>query len=50
MHKLIQFQNIIKEFDGQIVLKGINLDIFYKFLWLHELISQIIKNHLISFV
>ena len=28
MHKLIQFQNIIKEFDGQIVLKGINLDIY----------------------
>ena len=28
MHKLIQFQNIIKEFDGQLVLKGINLDIY----------------------
>ena len=28
MHKLIQFQNIIKEFDGQVVLKGINLDIY----------------------
>ncbi len=28
MRKLIQFQNIIKEFDGQIVLKGINLDIY----------------------
>ena len=28
MNKLIQFKNIIKEFDGQIVLKGINLDIY----------------------
>lgn len=28
MKKLIQFQNIVKEFDGQIVLKGINLDIY----------------------
>ncbi len=28
MRKLIQFQNIIKEFDGQLVLKGINLDIY----------------------
>ncbi|NLC05037.1 MAG: ABC transporter ATP-binding protein [Erysipelothrix sp.] len=28
MEKLIQFENIIKEFDGQLVLKGINLDIF----------------------
>ncbi|MEG2706857.1 MAG: ATP-binding cassette domain-containing protein, partial [Erysipelotrichaceae bacterium] len=27
MRKLIQFQNIMKEFDGQLVLKGINLDI-----------------------
>lgn len=27
MAKLIQFENIIKEFDGQLVLKGINLDI-----------------------
>jgi len=26
--KLIQFRNIVKEFDGQIVLKGINLDIY----------------------
>ena len=26
--KLIQFQNIVKEFDGQLVLKGINLDIY----------------------
>ena len=26
--KLIQFKNIVKEFDGQIVLKGINLDIY----------------------
>lgn len=25
--KLIQFRNIVKEFDGQIVLKGVNLDI-----------------------
>lgn len=25
---LIQFRNIVKEFDGQIVLKGINLDIY----------------------
>ncbi|MBQ8940367.1 MAG: ABC transporter ATP-binding protein [Firmicutes bacterium] len=28
MRKLIQFKNIVKEFDGQIVLKGINLDIY----------------------
>jgi len=28
MKKLIQFQNIVKEFDGQLVLKGINLDIY----------------------
>lgn len=28
MEKLIQFENIIKEFDGQLVLKGINLDIY----------------------
>ena len=26
--KLIHFRNIVKEFDGQIVLKGINLDIY----------------------
>ena len=26
--KLIQFQNIVKDFDGQLVLKGINLDIY----------------------
>lgn len=28
MRKLIQFQNVVKEFDGQLVLKGINLDIY----------------------
>ena len=28
MNKLIQFKNIVKEFDGQLVLKGINLDIY----------------------
>lgn len=28
MRKLIQFKNIVKGFDGQIVLKGINLDIY----------------------
>ncbi len=26
--KLIQFKNIVKEFDGQLVLKGVNLDIY----------------------
>ncbi|MDO4265869.1 MAG: ABC transporter ATP-binding protein [Eubacteriales bacterium] len=26
--KLIEFRNIVKEFDGQLVLKGINLDIY----------------------
>ena len=26
--KLIQFKNIVKNFDGQLVLKGINLDIY----------------------
>ena len=25
--KLIEFRNIVKNFDGQIVLKGVNLDI-----------------------
>lgn len=28
MNKLIQFKNIVKDFDGQLVLKGINLDIY----------------------
>lgn len=28
MRKLIQFKNIVKEFNGQFVLKGINLDIY----------------------
>ena len=28
MKKLIEFRNIVKEFDGNIVLKGINLDIY----------------------
>lgn len=28
MKKLIQFKNIVKEFDGEVVLKGINLDIY----------------------
>lgn len=28
MKKLIQFKNIVKEFDGKLVLKGINLDIY----------------------
>lgn len=28
MKKLIEFRNIVKEFDGQIILKGINLDIY----------------------
>lgn len=28
MKKLIQFRNIVKNFDGQLVLKGINLDIY----------------------
>lgn len=28
MRKLIQFKNIVKDFDGQIVLRGINLDIY----------------------
>lgn len=27
-NKLIQFENIVKDFDGQLVLKGINLDIY----------------------
>ena len=26
--KLIEFRNIVKSFDGQIVLKGENLDIY----------------------
>jgi spermidine/putrescine transport system ATP-binding protein len=28
MRKLIQFKNVVKEFDGQLVLRGINLDIY----------------------
>ena len=28
MKKLIQFKNIVKNFDGTLVLKGINLDIY----------------------
>ncbi|MCI5774698.1 MAG: ABC transporter ATP-binding protein, partial [Erysipelotrichaceae bacterium] len=28
MKKIIQFKNIVKQFDNQIVLKGINLDIY----------------------
>jgi len=28
MKKLIQFKNIVKEFDGNLVLKGIDLDIY----------------------
>ena len=28
MGKLIEFRNIVKSFDGQVVLKGINLDIY----------------------
>lgn len=28
MRKLIQFKNIVKDFDGQLVLKGISLDIY----------------------
>lgn len=26
--KIIEFRDIVKNFDGQIVLKGINLDIY----------------------
>ena len=26
--KLIEFRNIVKSFDGQIILKGVNLDIY----------------------
>ena len=28
MRKLIEFKNIVKSFEGQVVLKGINLDIY----------------------
>ena len=28
--KIIEFRNIVKNFDGQIVLKGVNLDIYEK--------------------
>lgn len=34
----IPFVNAMKE-------EGINLEIFYKFLWMHEIISHIIKNY-----
>ena len=39
MKKLIQFKNIVKEFDGQLVLRGINLGI-------DPLLAEIIKNRL----
>ncbi len=29
-NKLIEFRNIVKSFDGQVILKGINLDIYEK--------------------
>ena len=28
MKKLIEFRNIVKSFDNQVILKGINLDIY----------------------
>ena len=28
--KIIEFRNIVKSFDGQIILKGVNLDIYEK--------------------
>lgn len=28
--KIIQFKNIVKKFDNQIILKGIDLDIYQK--------------------
>ena len=28
--KLIEFRNIVKSFDSQVVLKGINLDIYVR--------------------
>ena len=28
MKKLISFKNVVKEFNGNVVLKGINLDIY----------------------
>ena len=28
MRKLIEFRNIVKSFDGQVVLKGVNLNIY----------------------
>ena len=30
---------------GKLIEENINLDIFFKFLWLHEIISQIIKQY-----
>lgn len=32
-------------FVKSLIEKDVNLDIFYKFLWLHEITSQIIKNY-----
>lgn len=32
-------------FVSKLKEQGVNLDIFYKFLWLHEIISQIIKKY-----
>lgn len=48
MKKLIQFKNIVKEFDGQLVLRGINLDIYE-----NEFVtllgpSRLWENHLIA--
>ncbi len=34
-------------FVKKLIEEQVNLDIFYKFLWLHEIISQIIKNYFV---
>ena len=34
--KLIQFKNIVKDFDGQLVLKGINLSLIHILVSLHR--------------
>ena len=40
MHKLIEFRNIVKSFDGQVVLKGVNLNINE-----NEFVTQIGRAH-----
>ena len=41
--KLIQFQNIVKDFDGTLVLKGINLDIYENEFVIEQKVLKMLK-------